>query len=177
MNFNDEKISYVILPGGKWTQTISYLYSMDYTIVEMLTSESNISGKSIFTYNSLTNQELKKDTLFVLDHFEMDYAYIKYEKTNEIFKITKEGRETPVEVLMYESSLNTKRFILGEISFSFKDLDKYRLVESKSELTQGVEVEYFNNNKWNKKIVENIDDEWNGLYALLSKYKKLRMVD
>ena len=176
MNFNDEKISYVILPGGKWTQTVSYLYSKDYTIVEMLTSEQNISGRSIFTYNQLTNQELKKDTLFVLDHFDMDHAYIKYEKTNEIVKITKDGNETPVEVLLYESSLNTKRFVLGEISFSFKDMDRYRLVEGKEELTQGVEVEYLNNNKWNKKIVENVETEWKGLYSLMSKYKKLRMI-
>ena len=53
----------------------------EYTIVEMLTSENNISDRSIFTYNQVTNNELRKDTLFILEHFEMDHAYIKYEKT------------------------------------------------------------------------------------------------
>lgn len=175
MNLTDQNISYVILPSDKWVQTISYLYSKDYKIIEMLTQQNNIKDKSIFTYNEIPNLELKKDTLFILEHFNIDYAFIKYNKSSEIFKIYKSGNEIPVSVQLYESSLDTKRYILGSLSFSFTSIDKYNLIDNKSQIKEGMEVEYFNNNKWNKKIVENVDLEWSKLYSLLSKYKKLRV--
>lgn len=175
MNLTDINISYIILPSDKWVQTISYLYSKDYKITEMLTQQNNIKDKSIFSYNEVDNKELRKDTLFILDHFDIEYAFIKYNNTSEIFKIYKSGNEIPVEVNLYESSLDKKKYVLGGLSFSFSILDKYDLIESKDQIKEGMEVEYFNNNKWTKKIVENVDSEWTKLYSLLSKYRKLRV--
>lgn len=175
MNITDENISYVILPSDKWVQTISYLYSKDYKISEMITYENNIKDKALFTYNEVSNTELKKDTLFILDHFNIDYGYIKYNNSTEIYKIYKSGNEIPVGIQLYESSLEKKKYVLGTLSFCFEVLDKYTIVESKDQIRKGIEVEYLNNNKWNKKIVENVDSEWSELYSLLSKYKKLRI--
>ena len=89
MNLTDENISYLILPSDKWVQTISYLYSKEYKISEMLTYENNIKDKALFTYNEISNKELKKDTLFMLEHFDIEYGFIKYNKTKEIYKIYK----------------------------------------------------------------------------------------
>ena len=175
MDLKDKNISYLILPSDKWVQTISYLYSKEYKISEMLTYENNIKDKALFTYNEVSNKELKKDTLFMLDHFDIEYGFIKYNKTKEIYKIYKSGNEIPVDVELYESCLEKKKYVLGTLSFSFKVLDKYTIVESKDQIKEGIEVEYFNNDKWSKKIVENVDLEWSKLYSLLSKYKKLRI--
>ena len=68
-----------------------------------------------------------------------------------------------------------KKYVLGTLSFSFRVLDRYIIVDNKDQIKEGIEVEYLNNNKWSKKIVENVDLEWTKLYSLLSKYKKLRI--
>lgn len=175
MNLTDQNISYIILPSDKWVQTISYLYSKDYKIIELVTQQNNIKDKALFTYNEVSNQELKKDTLFVLNHFNIDYGFIKYNLSEQIFKIYKTGNEVEVEINLYENSIDSKKYIMGSLFFSFNVLDKYYLVEKKEDLKTGMEIEYFNNNKWTKKIVENVDLEWTKLYSLLSKYKKLRI--
>lgn len=175
MNLTDQNISYIILPSDKWVQTISYLYSKDYKIIELATQQNNIKDKALFTYNEVSNQELKKDTLFVLNHFNIDYGFIKYNLSEQIFKIYKTGNEVEVEINLYENSIDSKKYIFGSLFFSFNVLDKYYLVEKKEDLKTGMEIEYFNNNKWTKKIVENVDLEWTKLYSLLSKYKKLRI--
>lgn len=175
MNLKDENISYLILPSDKWVQTISYLYSKEYKISEMLTYENNIKDKALFTYNEVSNKELKKDTLFILEHFDVDYGFIKYKKSQEIYKIYKSGNEIPVDVDLYESCSEKKKYVLGTLSFSFRVLDRYIIVDNKDQIKEGIEVEYLNNNKWSKKIVENVDLEWTKLYSLLSKYKKLRI--
>ena len=36
-------------------------------------------------------------------------------------------------------------------------------------------VEYFNENKWTKKQISNIETEYENMYKLLIKYKKLRI--
>ena len=36
-------------------------------------------------------------------------------------------------------------------------------------------VEYFNNNQWSEKVVENPNDEWERMYKLLLKYDKVRV--
>ena len=174
MNLIDQNISYLILPNQMWHQTTSYLYSKDYRIVDLMVQENESMDKSMFVYSDVDNVSLKKDTLFVLNHFDIDYGYIKYSESSEIYKIYKSGDQIEVQLGLYESNDN-KRYIIGSLFFSFKVLDKYYLVEKKEQIKPGMEIEYFNNNKWSKKIVENVDLEWTKLYSLLSKYKKLRI--
>ncbi len=175
MDLNNKDISYVIFSGNKWSQIMSYLYSKEYTIHEMRTVQSDFIGKAILTYSSISNSELEKDTLFILEHFEEDHAYIKFKDTTEIQRISKYNIN-PVSVSMYESNDDQLKYIIGEYSFSFNKMDKYMLLEKKEQITEGMCLEYFNDNKWNKTIVNDVDKEWNSMYSLLSKYNKLRKI-
>ena len=40
----------------------------------------------------------------------------------------------------------------------------------------GMVVEYFNNNKWCEKLVEDPNKEWNNIYKLMVKYNKVRVL-
>ena len=47
--------------------------------------------------------------------------------------------------------------------------------KKKEDFKVGMIVEYFNNNQWNEKLVENPNEEWNNMYKLMLKYNKLRI--
>ena len=172
----DRNSSYFILPGDRWSQTISYLYSKEYTLLEVLSIDNNGNrNKSIFSYNNSSDIEMKKDVVFLLEHFNLEHAFIKYNnQPDNIYKIYKDGNQVKVELKLYEQSSYSDTYVLGELTFSFTSSDIYIPITEKKQLVKGMEIEYFNNNKWNKKIVENIDLEWSKLYSLLSKYDKLR---
>ena len=67
-------------------------------------------------------------------------------------------------------------YIYKGLSFSFIESKRYYIPSNKEDLRVGMVVEFFSNNKWNEKIVENSLEEWNDLYKLMLKYNKLRVL-
>ena len=59
--------------------------------------------------------------------------------------------------------------------FSFVESKRYRIPKSKDDFKAGMIIEYFNNNQWSQKVVENPNDEWERMYKLLLKYDKIRV--
>ena len=90
-------------------------------------------------------------------------------------KILSNGYEKPMSVALYNSDSNNKTYLYNGVSFSFIEEKRYYSPKQKSDLKNGMIVEYFNNSKWNTKQILNVDKEYEELYRLLIKYNKLRI--
>jgi hypothetical protein len=66
-------------------------------------------------------------------------------------------------------------YIYKGLSFSFIESKRYWIPNNKEDFRVGMIVEFFSNNKWNEKLVENPLEEWDDIYKLMLKYKKLRV--
>jgi hypothetical protein len=66
-------------------------------------------------------------------------------------------------------------YIYKGLSFSFIESKRYWIPNNKEDFQVGMIVEFFSNNKWNEKLVENPLEEWDDIYKLMLKYKKLRV--
>jgi hypothetical protein len=90
-------------------------------------------------------------------------------------KIFRDGQERPMSQTMYNTDDDNMSYLVNGLSFSFVEKRRYWSPKSVDELKTGMIVEYFNNNRWNQKVVKNPKQEWSDMWSLLSKYDKLRV--
>ncbi len=186
MNLTDARVSYMIVSAyradrntieneNRSSKLESILYSKEYK-VQHLRGYANGHWEDTYlaSNTSITNQELKKDALFLLSQFDQDDIIVKYKDEPIIRRVFKDGSEKPLSLNMYDSDLQNKSYILQGFAFSFKEQKQYKNITDKSELKTGMIVEICNNNKWIEKKVENIEHEWLSLYQLFAKHNKLR---
>jgi hypothetical protein len=184
---NDPNISYILINPEKKDNTqlennwncerlCSVLYSKDLTVVPIKELYKNKYSRSFFGIFPLTNNdELRQETLQILEFLHINEAIIKYNGSTSPIKITKFGEEIPLTFSVYENDENSRIYIHNGVSFSFKETTRYFLPKHKDHLKNGMVVEYFNNNKWNTKEIVKLDEEFDKMYKLLIKYDKLRI--
>lgn len=175
MNLQNPNISYLILSSGNIDDMTSVLYAKEYQILPLQSYYKEVFNESAMGYSDVDNDTLRKDTLFLLNHFNQESAIIKYKGEATPKKIFKDGSERILELSMYNTNSELVSYLYRGLSFSFVDAKRYWVPKSKEDFKEGMIVEYFNNNQWNEKVVENADDEWNRLYKLLLKYNKVRV--
>jgi hypothetical protein len=160
---------------SNFEKACSILYSKDYTILEVLGHYKGLNERSILAFpNKDDNDSVRMDGLYLLEIFHQDSIIIKYNKTPKATKILSDGSEKPLGVILYDSDLENKTYLYDGLSFSFIEEKMYYFPKLKSELKEGMIVEYLNENTWKKKQISNLDLEYESLYKLLIKYNKLR---
>jgi len=167
--------SYVILSTDNLDSLVSVLYAKEYKLLPMQVYYQGKFEESVMAFKMIDNDDLRRDVVFMLDQFNCESAIIKYFGDIEPKKIINNGSEYPLEVVMYNTNESNKSYIHNGISFSFVEKTRYWLPKSSNDLKVGMIVEYLNNNKWCEKIVKNPEEEWNKMYALLTKYEKVRI--
>jgi len=118
---------------------------------------------------------LRRDTIFLLDHFHQESAIIKYQGETNAKNVFFDGSEYPLDLIAYNTDSTKKTYIHNGISFAFKESKRYWIPKTMDDLKVGMIVEYMNNNKWYERKVQNPSEEWEKLYKLLIKYDKLRV--
>jgi hypothetical protein len=166
--------SYLILSTGRINEIASILYSKDYQIIPIKEYYKGNFEDSIIAYG-YSNDDLRRDAIFLLDHFHEKDAIIKYQGELNAKKIKYDGSELPLDFIPYNTESDRVSYIYEGISFSFKESKRYWKPKSSSDLKIGMIVEYMNNNKWYERKVRNPEDEWEKMYKLLLKYDKLRV--
>lgn len=186
-NIKDPNLSYILVSPEKpeygqidnnlnCERCCSILYSKDYTVFPIATYERGKVSRSFMAIPlTNSNDDLRKDSLFLMDKFNLDSVFVKYQSEPSTTKLRYDGSERSLGMSLYESSENTKVFVHSGISFSFHEVKKYHFPKDKKEFRKGMIVEFFNNNRWVTKEVYNPDDEWEKMYKLLTKYGKLRV--
>jgi hypothetical protein len=76
---------------------------------------------------------------------------------------------------MFNTDSDNISYLYRGLSFSFVESKRYWIPKNKDDFKVGMIVEYFNNNQWSQKVVENPNDEWERMYKLLLKYDKVRV--
>jgi hypothetical protein len=167
--------SYVILSTDNLNSLSSVLYAKEYKLLPMQVYFQGKFEESVMVFKMTDNDDLRRDVVFLLDQFKLDSAIIKYFGETEPKKVFNNGSEHPLDVVMYNTNESNKSYIHNGISFSFVEKARYWKPKTMNDLKVGMIVEYLNNNKWCEKIIKNPEDEWNKMFALLTKYEKVRI--
>jgi len=175
VNLQNPNISYLILSSGNIDDMTSVLYAKEYQILPLQSYYKEAFNESAMGYSDVDNDTLRKDTLFILNHFHQESAIIKYKGETVPKKIFRDGSEKILELNMYNTNSELVSYLYRGLSFSFVDAKRYWVPRSKEDFKAGMVVEYFNNNQWTEKVVENPNVEWDKLYKLLLKYDKVRV--
>lgn len=175
MNLQNPNMSYIIISSNKVDDMTSVLYAKEYQILPLKSYYKETFSDSAMGYSDVDNDTLRKDVLFILNHFNEKSAIIKYKGEKTPKKIFNDGSESILEVNMYNTNSEIVSYLYKGLSFSFTDAKRYWVPRGKEDFKSGMIVEYFNNNEWNERIVENPNLEWDKLYKLLLKYDKVRV--
>lgn len=166
--------SYLIISSKRLNEIISILYAKEYKIIPINEYFNGNFEESIIAWG-VDNESLRRDSIFILNQLHEDSAIIKYSGENGAKKVSFNGSEYPLDIILFNTDSNYKSYIHNGISFSFKESKRYWVPKTMNDLKIGMVVEYMNNNKWFEKKVLNPQDEWEKLYKLLIKYDKLRV--
>ena len=186
INLNDSNISFMMCsPEHKLlsqmdnnlrcNRFINMLYSMNYTVLPVFSYEKGTYEKNYLAICPDNNDVLRNEAIFMMNEFNKDSIVVKYKGDEELSRIIFDGNEISVEVNYYDNNENKKTYIHEGVSFTLNDKKRYFFPKRKEDLKIGMIVEYFNNNKWCSRQVNNIDSEYDKMYALLIKYDKLRV--
>lgn len=186
LNLLDKNISYLLVSPQKKTDSLlennincerlcSILYSKGYTILQVQGYYENVYEKSFLAFTDDNNDDTRFDAIYLIDKFNQDSIIVKYKGDDFATKILKNGSEKNLSLIKYDSEMKDRTYLYNGLSFTFIENKKYYFPNKKEELKNGMIVEYFNNNKWNQRTINNIDVEYDKMFKLLMKYEKLRV--
>ena len=173
LDLKNPQISFLLLSSD--SALSSYLYSRDYYIIDIKEYYEGKFENSILAFTSIESNELRRDSIHIMEHFGQECAIIKYKDDYSPIKIFRDGQERPMDVILYNTDSNNRSYILNGLSFSFIEEQQYYIPRKKDDFKVGMIVELFSNNKWIEKKVHNPETEFEKMYALLMKYNKIRI--
>jgi hypothetical protein len=122
------------------------------------------------------NNSLRKDSIFLMDEFEQKSIIVKYKDDIEYKLIENTGEEFLLHIELYpDLNENRNLYVFNGISFAFEKKKRYFFPSKKEDIKKGMIVEYLNEDRWILKTINNVDLEYEKMYKLLMKYKKMRV--
>jgi hypothetical protein len=175
LDLQNPKISFILLSSDKLDDMVSILYAKEYNIVPIKGFYKGQYENSVLAFSNHDNDELRKDLIFLLNHFHQECGIIKYTGETIAKKVFSDGSERPLGITLYNTDSENVSYIHNGLSFSFVEQVRYWKPTKMEDFKVGMLVEYLNNNKWYQQIVENPKTEYDSLYKLLIKYDKIRV--
>lgn len=176
MNLKDRNLSYFIITSNNNIDAImSILWNNDYHLTPITSYYNNQYEKSLIALSGKDNNETKSDLLFILNQFQENDGVLKYKDEYNARKVFSDGSEKPTDIVLYNTDDNNRSYIFNGLSFSFVKQKEYTRPSKKEDFKEGMLIEYYNNDKWNKMKVENVDIQWEDLFKLLVEYNKIRI--
>lgn len=175
IDLSSPKISYIVLSSEKLDDMVSILYAKNYQILPIKGYYHGQYEDSVIAFGP-DNEELRKDLIFLLNHFQQECGIIKYQGESNAKKVFHDGSEKPMGIVLYNTDSENISYLYNGVSFSFVEQARYWKPTKKEDFKVGMLVEYFNNNKWYEKRVENPSEEYEKLYKLFIKYDKIRVM-
>ena len=175
LNLKDPNVSYLLISSENAQTLNSYLYSRDYYLLDIKGYYQGIFENSILAFTNLSNDELRRDAIHLMIHFDQSNMIVKYKDETVAKKIYEDGSEQPLGIVLYNTDAENKSYIYEGLSFSFVQQQLYYFPKKKEDFKSGMIVECFSNNKWIEKKVINPESEFDKMYGLLMKYNKIRI--
>ncbi|MCK9477566.1 MAG: hypothetical protein M0R46_16750 [Candidatus Muirbacterium halophilum] len=164
--------SFIIIYNENINKVLSLLYALEYTINELKCYKNNELIDCIIAYGNVSDDDLRFETISLLNKLKIEYAIISY--NGKIYKIKGDGSEIPVSI-DYSNIDNDISYISNFTRFSFIEEKRFWKPKRKEDFRAGMIIEYFNDNNWKEKVVTNPHEEYEKLYKLLIKYDKIRV--
>ena len=164
----------MVISFDKIEDIISILYAKDYQLLQLTGYYKGNYEKSVIAFG-VDNDEIRKDLIFLLNHFHQESGIVKYFDETSAKKVFADGSEIPLGIVLYNTDSDNMSYIHNGLSFSFVEQTRYWVPKIKDDFKIGMIVEYFNNNKWYKKSVEDPSIEYDKMYKLMIKYNKIRI--
>ena len=175
MDLTNKNLSFILLSSDKIESMLSILYAKDYQILPIKGFYRGQYENSALAFSDVDNDDLRKELIFLLNHFNQECGIIKYKGESNAKKLFSDGSEKPMGIVLYNTDSDNISYLHNGVSFSFVEQVRYWKPNKLEDFKVGMIVEYLNNNKWFEKKIENPVDEWNRMFKLLSKYDKLRV--
>lgn len=165
----------MLLSSDKLDDMTSILYAKDYTIIPIQGFYKGQYENSVLVFSSFDNDEIRKDLIFLLNHFHQECGIIKYRGESGAKKVFRDGSEKPLGIVLYNTDSDNVSYLHNGLSFSFVEQVRYWKPTKMDDFKTGMLVEYLNNNKWYQQIVSDPINEYENIYKLLIKYDKIRV--
>lgn len=175
IDLTNPKISYIVISSNKMDDMISILYAKNYQLIPIKGFYKGQYEDSVIAFG-VDNDELRKDLIFLLNHFHEDSGIIKYFDETGAKKVFHDGSEKPLGILLYNTNADNMSYFHDGVSFSFVEQVRYWKPTKKEDFRVGMLVEYLNNNKWYERKVLDPSSEYDKLYKLMIKYDKIRVM-
>lgn len=175
MDLANKNLSFILLSSDKIDDMLSILYAKDYQILPIKGFYRGQYEDSALAFSDVDNDELRKELIFLLNHFHQECGIIKYKGETIAKKLFADGSEKPMGIVLYNTDSENVSYLYNGVSFSFVEQVRYWKPTKLEDFKVGMVVEYLNNNKWFEKRVENPEQDWDKMFKLLSKYDKLRV--
>lgn len=175
LDLQNPKISFMLLSSDKLDDMTSILYAKDYTIIPIQGFYKGQYENSVLAFSSFDNDEIRKDLIFLLNHFHQECGIIKYRGESGAKKVFRDGSEKPLGIVLYNTDSENVSYLHNGLSFSFVEQVRYWKPTKMNDFKTGMLVEYLNNNKWYQQIVSDPINEYENIYKLLIKYDKIRV--
>lgn len=175
IDLNNPKLSFILLSSDRLDDMISILYAKNYQIIPIKGYYKGQYEDSAMAFSNIDNDELRKDLIFLLNHFHQECGIIKYFGETGVKKIFSDGSEKPLGVTLYNTDEENVSYLYNGISFSFLEESRYWKPNKVEDFKVGMIVEYLNNNKWYQRKVEDPKLEWENIWKLMIKYDRVRV--
>jgi hypothetical protein len=175
LDLNSPKISFVLLSSESLDDMKSILWAKNYQIIPIKGYYQGQFEESAIAFSDIDNDELRKDMIFLLNHFHQNCGFIKYFGDTDVKKIFSDGSEKPMSTTLYNTDDQNVSYLYNGLSFSFVEKVRYWKPTKPEDFKVGMIVEYLNNNKWYKKTVEDPKSEFDSIWKLMIKYDKIRV--
>ena len=108
--------SYIILSTDRINEITTVLYAKEYQILHIQGYFNEVFEDSVIAYGP-DNETLRRDTIFLLDHFHQESAIIKYQGETNAKNVFTNGLHKKVEtILLDDESICGIRSNLGKYS-------------------------------------------------------------
>ena len=175
MDLTNKNLSFILLSSDKIDDMISILYAKEFQVLPIEGYYRGQYENSAMAFCDCDNDELRKELIFLLNHFSQDCGIIKYKGESNVKKLFSDGSEKPMGIVLYNTDSDNISYLHNGVSFSFVEQVRYWKPNKLEDFRSGMVVEYLNNNKWFEKEVEDPKQDWEKMFKLLVKYDKLRV--
>lgn len=165
----NKDIGWIIFKGS---DSLSYMYSKDYTISDLRTHQNGMFENCYIAFCGDQNSDILKDSIHLYENFNNKNIIYKFRKE---VKILSNSGELGLDIVFNDGNLDECVYLMNGGFFTFKERKQYKFPKGIEDFKVGMVVEYFNNNEWKQKKVLNVESEYKNMYELLIRFNKLRI--
>jgi hypothetical protein len=158
-----------------------FLFNDKVSIAECVINDysTNKYGFMIFFSKEYNNNDLRNKAMKIIRENSdkgIKNIHIKYFDYSEIINLKNDGEEVPCIISTMNEDINNsaKIYFLNTKPFIIRETKRYVPIKEKSEIKTGMVLEVKNQDKWIKKVVKDVDMEYEKIYKLFIKHGKIR---